>query len=716
MKNRLAAVVFLLALVFPLAGSAQTGFQVLYSFGGQTANDGSAPQCTLVSDGTRLYGTTAYGGSSDYGTVFSILPDGSDYQVLHHFGSETYPAAAPSGALVSDGSVLYGTARYGGYNGQGVVFSLQTDGTGYAELHSFAAYIGDGIWPLAGVTGDGTTLYGTTILGGDQLAGGTIFSLEPNVSSASVLHSFPAFPEDGEWPYSLPLLDNGILYGTTLRGPVPASTPFPPGSDSGVIYSLQTDGSSYTLLYTFGSQTDDGSGPIGTLLSDGTMLYGVTAYGGAADYGTVFSLDPNASSATILHSFAALTGDGMLPTAGLVSDGTRLYGTTTGGGAAGGYYYYGGTLFALNPDGSDYTVLHDFSLQTENGCWLIFSGLLLVDNTLYGTAALGGDYDYGVIFSYTLPSPTSTPTVTPSPSPTSTPTPSPTATPAPSPISPPTPEPTVPPTPGPTIIPPTPTPAGPPSGRLVVDGKDYNGDGRDDLAVWRPADGRWVIDFGAPFTPEVLYFGRTGDLPASGDYDGDGSTDPAVFRASSGLWAVSGVTRFYFGHPGDVPVPADYNGDGLTDLAVFRPATGLWAARGVTRSYFGLAGDLPIPGDYDGTGRAGLGVFRPASGLWAVRGVTRAYFGSGGDYPVPADYSGDGLPHPAIFRPAAGIWAIRGLTRLYFGASGDLPQPGDYPGAGLAVPAVYRPATGLWAVRSVTRSYWGGGDYLPVSW
>lgn len=659
-------VVIFLAFAFPLTASSQTGYAVLHSFAGQTGNDGANPMCTLVSDGTSLYGTTAYGGSSDYGTVFSILPDGSDYQVLHHFGSETCPAGEPTGSLVSDGSVLYGTARYGGCNNFGVVFSLQTDGTGYTEQRSFIAFAGDGFSPLGGVSGDGTMLYGTTMLGGDYLSGGTVFSLEPNVSSASVLHSFPDTPDDGVMPYAAPILASGVLYGTTVRGPEPVGTPVPPGADAGVLYSLQTDGSSYAILHTFGSQTDDGAGPIGTLLSDGTRLYGAAAYGGAADYGTIFSLEPDGSDYAVLHNFALFTGDGMMPMGGLVSDGTRLYGTTLGGGAGGDGAYYGGTIFALNKDGSDYTVLHDFSIQTESGYWLVFSGLLLLDNALYGMTNSGGDYDYGVIFSYALPSPTPSPLPTPY--------------------------------------------------RLVVDGKDYNGDGRDDTAVWRPGDGRWAIDFGSGLSPEILHFGRTGDVPASGDYDGDGVTDPAIFRPATGLWAAAGVTRFYFGQPGDIPIPADYTGDGFTDPGIFRPATGLWSVRGITRSYFGCLRDLPVPGDYAGTGTAEIGLFRPATGLWAVRGLTQFYYGVEGDYPVAADYNGDGLLDPGIFRSATGLWAIRGLTRFYYGAGLDFPQPGDYSGSGIDSPTIYRRVSGLWAVRGLTRIYWGGGSYVPVSW
>ncbi len=278
----------------------------------------------------------------------------------------------------------------------------------------------------------------------------------------------------------------------------------------------------------------------------------------------------------------------------------------------------------------------------------------------------------------------------------------------------PTTSPTVPPTTSPTVPPPPePTPV---FFRLVVDGKDYNGDGFDDISAWHPTSGRWYVDFGQPISPEVFYFGQSGDIPASGDYDGDGTTDPAIFRAANGLWAARGVTRFYFGGAGDSPVPADYNGDGLTDPGIFRSASGLWAVRGVTRVYFGAGGDLLVPADLAGEGAARIGIFRPATGLWAVRGLTRFYLGRTGDYPVPGGYWGDGSTEAGIFRPSGGFWAVRGLTRLYFGAASDYPQPGDYAGSGTAGAAVHRPATGLWAVRGLTRAYWGGGGYLPVSW
>ena len=118
--------------------TAQT-FTNLHSF---NYSDEGNPQAGLILSGTTLYGTTT-GGSWDQGTVFAVSTDGTGFTNLYSFTaysiflSANSDGANPQAGLILSGNTLYGTAGYGGSSGDGTVFALNTDGTGFTSLYSF---------------------------------------------------------------------------------------------------------------------------------------------------------------------------------------------------------------------------------------------------------------------------------------------------------------------------------------------------------------------------------------------------------------------------------------------------------------------------------------------------------------------------------------------------------------------------------------------------
>jgi uncharacterized repeat protein (TIGR03803 family) len=128
----------------------------------------------LILLGNTLYGTTYEGGSSGQGTVFAVNTDGTGFTNLHSFTttSTNYPygnsdGGAPQAGLILSGNTLYGTASRGGSSGNGTVFAVNTDGAGFTNLHSFTGGTGGGNRGTRLIL-SGNTLYGSA---------GTIFSL-----------------------------------------------------------------------------------------------------------------------------------------------------------------------------------------------------------------------------------------------------------------------------------------------------------------------------------------------------------------------------------------------------------------------------------------------------------------------------------------------------------------------------------------------------------
>jgi uncharacterized repeat protein (TIGR03803 family) len=162
--------------------------------------------------------------------------------VLHSFsrcyGNTNNEGADLRSPLCIIGDTLYGTASGGGFSGYGTIFKIKTNGTDFAVLHQFPS---------------------------------------PNGSSTSI---------SGLGPWAGLTVSGDKLYGVAANDQNDAS---------GSVYSLNIDGTGFTVVYSFtpagyGSTNIDGGLPLGEVVVSGNRLYGTAAIRGAFNEGTVFSI------------------------------------------------------------------------------------------------------------------------------------------------------------------------------------------------------------------------------------------------------------------------------------------------------------------------------------------------------------------------------------------------------------------------------------------
>jgi len=329
---------------------------VLWSFPGYPGPD--TPYAGLVLGGSTLYGTSSFGGTNNYGTIFKLNTDGSNPQVIYTIGTTNNDGDNPVARLLLSGNTLYGTSPLAGNGaGDGLVFSLNTSGGNFQMLKFFGTPTddsSDGYYPTTGLVLNGNTLFGTTADGGNtNRPAGTVFEINTDGSDFAVRTRFEG--SSAMIPDSDLILNSNILYGTTQSATNSEGV--------GTVFKINTDGTGLQVLHVFeNGLPGDGSTPDGPLALSGNTLYGTTQSGsGNMGNGTVFGVNTDGTGYTLLHSFSpgSLNYDGELPYSGLVVGGGQLYGTADRGGTS-GY----GTIFSLtyrsaiptnlvyNPDGS----------------------------------------------------------------------------------------------------------------------------------------------------------------------------------------------------------------------------------------------------------------------------------------------------------------------------------------------------------------------------
>ena len=230
--------------------------------------------------------------------VPDAMPTGTE-TVLYSFGVGPTPdkckikdGADPKGSLtyVPDTGLLFGrtstTTSEG--NGDGTIFQIMSNGTGYTVDHFFTGAKSDGNDPRHNaMTLVGTVLYGTTLTGG-QHDNGSIFSINDDGAgySSPLVFDFPksATNNGGDQPHSCFVAAGSVLYGMTSQGGHNGGA-----TGDGTIFAFDTSSATYTRLHSFDGK--HGADPHGQLIIDtnGKKLYGMTRTGGKSDVGIVFS-------------------------------------------------------------------------------------------------------------------------------------------------------------------------------------------------------------------------------------------------------------------------------------------------------------------------------------------------------------------------------------------------------------------------------------------
>lgn len=402
-------------------------FAVLYEFDIDGAESAFAPTGLILASDGRLHGIGGSFGAASDGGVFSLKTDGTGY-VFHGLEELTYPVApwAPSAVLEGADGDLYGTIP--GDSAGGTLYKVGKDGSDFTPLHDFGPSDGAGPDGLLALDDDGT-VYGTTgdhdtpgsvyrvaadgtftrllsivgpagallhglTLGSDGVlygvaegyfAGGIVYRVATDGTGFAVLHTF-VLGEPGSNPIGNVIEGpDGLLYGTTAGSP---------GMGQATLFRLARDGSGFETLRVF-TGNSNGSHPVGRLLVglDG-RLYGTLQYGPAASnsIGAIFAVNLDGSGYTILKGFDLVSSAGFYPVVGLVQDtGGTLYGANSDS-----YDRRKGAIFAIEPDGSGFRVLHSF----EGPEGEIPLGDLLAPGKgyLYGTTTGGGAHGLGTVF------------------------------------------------------------------------------------------------------------------------------------------------------------------------------------------------------------------------------------------------------------------------------------------------------------------------------
>ena len=394
--------------------SAAGGVTTIYSFTG--GNDGGHPAAALIEGGDgNYYGTTAYGGAYDDGTVFRLAPDGTLAALAQFDGQDGANPEAPL-VLGTDGN-LYGTTQNGGADGMGVIFRLNLNFPSLqisSQPSNQNAYLGANAvfsvavignpplfyqWKLDGIKlKDGSGISGSTArvltISNAGLGSVGVYSVLVSNAAGSVLSGDASLgviyspPQITMQPASQTLLVGGTaVFSVAAVGDLPMSYQW---QDNGVNL---TDGGqisgSATSTLTITNLVETNAGSYSVIVNNAIAIAPVVSPDAVLD---VFAISRAGTTMADVYSFTG-GDDGGVPNGLMPGSNGVLYGTTQNGGL-----YGDGTIFSLTTNGVLTTLA---AFDGTNGAMPLDNLTQDTNGNLYGTTQLGGGNSAGTIFSMT---------------------------------------------------------------------------------------------------------------------------------------------------------------------------------------------------------------------------------------------------------------------------------------------------------------------------
>jgi uncharacterized repeat protein (TIGR03803 family) len=385
-----------------------------YSFTG--GDDGSHPAAGLVegSDG-NYYGTTCYGGTDDYGTVFRLAPNGALVSLVQFDG---YDGANPQAPLTlgTDGNI-YGTTEYGGADDAGVIFRLSLNFPSVqisSQPTNQDAYLGaEAVFSVA-VVGNPPLFYqwrqdGYNLTDGGAISGSMtrvltihnvsqgssgVYSVVVSNAASSVLSADATLGVINSPPQiTVQPASQSLLVGGTAVFSVAAVGDLPLGYQWQENGTNLTDGGqisgSATSTLTLSNLVETNAGTYSVIVTNDIAIAPVTSSGAVL---TVFAVSATGTTMAALYSFTG-GNDGGVPNGLVLGTNGLLYGTTQNGGM-----YGDGTIFSLSTNGVLTTLV---SFDGTNGATPLDNLTQGPNGSFYGTTKSGGSNSDGTVFSMT---------------------------------------------------------------------------------------------------------------------------------------------------------------------------------------------------------------------------------------------------------------------------------------------------------------------------